>query len=111
MFSLKKENGFTIVEIILTIVIVGILAASMVSRFVDLSSSADASACKANQMSLETAQRLYYVKTLQEHNGQFAQSLEDLTPYLRNESIPECPSGGEYLIIPGGEITCTIGDH
>ena len=111
MLSSKNERGFTLVDLVVTIVILGILATAMATRFFDLSHSAEVAACKSNQMTLEFAQRLYYIHTVQTSIGEYASSLDDLKPYLKGESLPECPSNGQYTILPGGEITCTIGEH
>ena len=98
MVSSNNERGFTMVDLIVTIVILGILATAMATRFFDLSHAADVAACKSNQMTLE-----FY--------GEYATSLDDLKPYLKGETLPECPSNGQYTILPRGEITCTIGEH
>jgi general secretion pathway protein G len=111
MFLSKNERGFTIIDLVVTIVILGILATAMATRFFDLSNSAEVTACKSNQMTLEFAQRLYYVHTVQTGYGEYATSLDDLKPYLKDETLPQCPSNGQYIILPLGEITCTIGEH
>ncbi len=111
MLVFNDERGFTIVDLVVTIVILGILATAMATRFFDLSHSAEVAACKSNQMTLEFAQRLYYVHTVQTGSGDYATSLDDLKPYLKDEILPKCPSNGQYIILPRGEITCTIGEH
>jgi MSHA pilin protein MshA len=42
--KMKRQSGFTLIELVMVIVILGILAASFAPRFVDLSSSATAAA-------------------------------------------------------------------
>jgi type II secretory pathway pseudopilin PulG len=111
MLLFNNERGFTIVDLVVTIVVLGILATAMATRFFDLSHSAEVTACKSNQMTLEFAQRLYYVHSVQTSYGEYATSLDDLKPYLRDETLPKCPSNGQYTILPRGEITCTIGEH
>jgi len=39
--QLKNEKGFTLIELVMVIVILGILAATAIPKFVDLSSSAE----------------------------------------------------------------------
>ena len=106
-----NEKGFTLIDLIITIVILGILAASAATRFVDLSNSAEITACKSNQMSLEAAQQIFYISTLQVNNGRYAENLDELAPFLRSETVPQCPNNGTYRIHAGGHIECSNRDH
>lgn len=107
-----NQQGFTLIEIIVTLVIVGILVTILNLHFINLSHSADTAACLANQYALVSAQEVYYVKTFeQEAIGHYAESLNDLVPYIIGGQIPDCPRDGEYFILPEGEISCTISDH
>ncbi len=107
----REERGFTLIDLIITIVILGILAASAATRFVDLSHSAEITACKSNQMSMEAAQKIFFISTLQVNNGRYAEDLNELAPYLRSETIPQCPDNGTYRILAGGCIECSNPDH
>jgi len=108
----KNSNlGFTLVELIVTLVIVGILATAALTQFIDLSHSAHAAACITNQLSLETAQTMYYTTNYLAGDAHYAESIDDLVPFLREEQIPQCPSGGTYKLLSDGKVTCTIPDH
>ena len=108
---LKNEKGFTFVELIITVVIIGIIATAAAMRFIDLSQSADAGACRTNQLALQTAQIFYYADQIQTGNGHYAESLDRLAPYLKNEEIPTCPGNGTYLLLSGGEVICSVREH
>ena len=105
------EKGFTFVELIVVLVIISILVAVSGSKFIDLSNSAQTGACRANQLALETAQTMYYTENTLQGNGHYAESFDELIPYLQNEIIPVCPGDGVYQILPDGKINCSIAKH
>ena len=106
-----SEGGFTFVELIVTVVILGILVTIAITRYIQLLHTSRAAACKYNQSVLETAQTMYYTTTYLSGNAHYAESLDDLVPFLKNETVPHCPSGGSYQLLSGGKVTCTIPDH
>jgi prepilin-type N-terminal cleavage/methylation domain-containing protein len=104
--DLKEQKGFTLIELIIVIIIVAVLSTTVVVQFQHLKSATDSTACKANQAVLSFALISY-----RGVNGTFAESIEDLAPYVAGDQIPECPSGGEYSIVDEEKIECSLPEH
>lgn len=106
------EAGLTLVEVIVVLVIVAILASAALSRFIDLSKAADAAACRTNQLSLQTAQTIKNTESVIT-TGQpgYAGELDQLAPYLKNNILPLCPSGGQYIITDPPRVECSLPEH
>lgn len=62
--SLGNSRGFTLVDLIITLVIIGILATVAAAKYNDMSSKAEAAACQTNQASIQTANQLFYANRI-----------------------------------------------
>lgn len=93
----QTNKGFTFVEILLVVVIIGILASMVLPRFVGRSEQARQAAARAEiNGSIATALDMYELD-----NGEYPESLNDLMsskgsgPYLKK--TPNDPWGREYI--------------
>jgi MSHA pilin protein MshA len=64
MKNLTKQKGFTLIELVVVIVILGILAVTAAPKFIDLTSDAKASVVEAVKGSMNSAADLAHAKAL-----------------------------------------------
>lgn len=93
--SVKK--GFTLVEIMIVVAIIGIIIAIAVPAFLRARENARGRACQENLSKIDGAKEQYAIEKKIGNNE--AVDMDDLanadgTGYLK--SVPTCPAGGTY---------------
>jgi len=87
----KQEGGFTLVELLVVIVILGILAAVAVFAVGGITDKGKESACKADVSSVATASEAYYAQ-----NSAYAPSIAAL---VTAKFLHNAPSSTDYDIV------------
>ena len=89
----RKKSGFTLVEIMIVVAIIGLLAAIAIPNFVRARTTSQKNACINNLRQLDGAVQQFALENKKAASDTVA--LTDCTPYLRNSVI--CPSGGTSI--------------
>ena len=108
--SLKKvQKGFTLIEIMIVVLIIGILLAIAVPNFVKARDSSRAKSCVANLKQIQAAKEQWAMDN--KKNGTDTPGTTDIygaSAYVKAE--PSCPSGGTYTFgTVASDPTCSVG--
>ena len=90
---LKREKGFTLIELMIVVAIIGILAAIAIPKFVELLCKSKDSAGAGDLGAVRSAIVLYYGQYEQYPNQGAGNSLSDLTTARILKVIPEAKTG------------------
>ncbi|MBS3974909.1 MAG: prepilin-type N-terminal cleavage/methylation domain-containing protein [Actinobacteria bacterium] len=105
----RKDEGFTLVELMVVILIIGILVAIAIPVFNAARATAQERTCHANQRTIEGAAQTWVAsevgRNIADLDGAIASGAGELVPAFIAE-IPECPTNGVAYDLTNGTTTC-----
>jgi prepilin-type N-terminal cleavage/methylation domain-containing protein len=108
----SKKAGFTLVEIMIVVAIIGLLAAIAIPNFVRARTTSQMNACINNLRQIDGAAQQWALETKQATNA--TPAFSDISSYLKSSVV--CPAGGaaatfatSYTLGPiSGKPVCKI---
>ena len=86
----SRKSGFTLIEIMIVVAIIGLLAAIAIPNFVRARSTSQTNACINNLRQIDGAEQQWALETKQAAAA--VPTYPDISGYMRNAVV--CPSGG-----------------
>ena len=106
-----NKDGFTIIELLVVIIIMGVLIGIAIVSYINLIERAHLGVCLSNQKTIEKARVYHYV-----HYDNYGENMEEIVVSLNligliaNDLV--CPSGGTYIFAKSSpEVSCSIERH
>ena len=105
----SRKSGFTLVEIMIVVAIIGLLAAIAIPNFVKARTTAQKNACINNLRQIDGAKEQWALEKKQAPGAPIDQTQVD--DYIKG-GTPKCPAGGAYVYgAVDSNPTCNIALH
>jgi prepilin-type N-terminal cleavage/methylation domain-containing protein len=107
----SRKSGFTLVEIMIVVAIIGLLAAIAIPNFIKAREASQKNACIANLKQIDGAKNTWALENKKvSSETPNTGDLYGSTLYIRDE--PGCPAAGTYVIgSVSAKPTCSVAGH
>ena len=96
----SRKSGFTLVEIMIVVAIIGLLAAIAIPNFVKARATAQKNACIANMKQIDGAVQQWALEEKKVATDAVLVTTATLLPYMKGSVMPTCPAtGAAYTLV------------
>ena len=104
---MRGNKGFTLVEIMIVVAIIGLLAAIAIPSFIQARTNSQTNACINNLRQIDSAKEQWAL----ENGAVNGATATGYATYIKN-GAPSCPASGAYTVgVVGTDPVCSVTGH